>query len=99
MPRRRRRPDPPEPYEGDDVKVVTIGTVLWAVAFVALVPFYGQLARDGRGWWAWTCLAGFGLGLFGIEYCRRGGPRSRATASARPRSAGRRCASRSPRPG
>jgi hypothetical protein len=71
MPRRRRRPDPPEPYEGDDVKVVTIGTVLWAVAFVALVPFYGQLARDGRGWWAWTCLAGFGLGLFGIEYCRR----------------------------
>ena len=22
-------------------------------------------------WWLWTCLAGFGLGLFGLEYCRR----------------------------
>ncbi len=72
MPRaRRRKPVTPEPYEGDDVKVVTIGTVLWGVAFVALVPFYGRLAEDGRGWWAWTCLAGFGLGLLGIEYCRR----------------------------
>ena len=71
MPRARRRRAAPPPLEGDDVKVVTIGTVLWAIAFVAIVPFYGRLADDGRGWWAWTCLAGFGLGLLGIEYCRR----------------------------
>ena len=24
-----------------------------------------------HAWWLWTCLAGFGLGLFGLEYCRR----------------------------
>ena len=26
---------------------------------------------DGRAWWLWTCLTGFGFGLFGYEYCRR----------------------------
>jgi len=31
-------------------------------------------------WWLWTCLAGFGLGLFGLEYCRR---RRRARAELR----------------
>ena len=65
-----RRPEP-EPFETDAVKVAVVGTVLWAVAFVALLPFSGRLADDGRGWWVWTCLAGFGIGLLGIEYCRR----------------------------
>ena len=40
-------------------------------AFVALLPFYGRLAGRRSTWWLWTCLAGFGLGLFGLEYCRR----------------------------
>jgi len=22
-------------------------------------------------WWLWTCLAGFGLGVWGWDYCRR----------------------------
>jgi hypothetical protein len=22
-------------------------------------------------WWLWTCLAGFGLGIIGWDYCRR----------------------------
>jgi hypothetical protein len=62
---------PPEPLETDDVKVITIGTGLWAVAFVVLIPFYGELQDDGNGWWLWTCAVGFGLGLIGIWYCRR----------------------------
>jgi hypothetical protein len=36
-----------------------------------LLPFYSELEDNGRLWWLWTCLAGCGLGLFGLEYCRR----------------------------
>jgi hypothetical protein len=60
-----------EPLDVDGVRTVEVGTALWLVAFVALLPFYGRLEDAGRGWWLWTCLAGFGLGLFGLEYCRR----------------------------
>lgn len=60
-----------EPLDVDGVRTLEVGTALWLVAFVALLPFYGSLSDDGRLWWLWTCLAGFGLGLFGLEYCRR----------------------------
>ncbi|UYM06703.1 DUF2530 domain-containing protein [Solicola gregarius] len=60
-----------EPLDVDGVRTVTIGTALWLVAFVALLPFVGPLRDAGQIWWLWTCLAGFGLGLIGIEYCRR----------------------------
>ncbi|MCH1868941.1 DUF2530 domain-containing protein [Nocardioides sp. CFH 31398] len=60
-----------EPLDVDGVRTVEIGVALWAVAFVALLPFWGRLEEDGRLWWLWTCLAGFGLGLLGLEYCRR----------------------------
>ena len=60
-----------EPLDLDGVRTVEVGTIAFLVGFVALLPFYGSLSDDGRGWWLWTCLAGFGLGLFGIEYCRR----------------------------
>jgi hypothetical protein len=60
-----------EPLDVDGVRTIEVGTALWLVAFVALLPFYGRLQDAGRGWWLWTCLAGFGLGMFGLEYCRR----------------------------
>lgn len=60
-----------EPLDVDGVRTVAVGTALWLLAFVALLPFYGQLQDSGRMWWLWTCTAGFGLGLFGYEYCRR----------------------------
>lgn len=60
-----------EPLDVDGVRTVAVGTAVFAVAFVALLPFYGSLEEDGRLWWLWTCLAGLGLGLFGLEYCRR----------------------------
>lgn len=59
------------PLDVDGVRTVEIGTLLWLVAFLGLLPFYGRLRADGHLWWLWTCLAGFGLGAFGIEYCRR----------------------------
>jgi hypothetical protein len=35
-----------------------------------MLPFLGRLEDAGRGWWFWTAVAGFGLGLIGIEYCK-----------------------------
>ena len=40
-------------------------------AFVLLLPFYDRLEESGRVWWLWTCVAGFGLGIIGWDYCRR----------------------------
>lgn len=59
------------PLDVTGVRTVTVGVVLWFIAFVALLPFYSTLQSHGRGWWLWTCMAGFGLGLLGLEYCRR----------------------------
>jgi len=60
-----------EPLDVDGVGVVTTLTGLWALAFLVLLPFKGRLDEHGTGWWLWTCVAGVGLGLFGIWFCRR----------------------------
>ncbi|GAB7002932.1 hypothetical protein JCM18899A_04030 [Nocardioides sp. AN3] len=59
------------PLDVDGVRTLMVGTALWALAFLGLLPFYGHLADAGNTWWLWTCMAGFGLGLIGIEVCRR----------------------------
>lgn len=60
-----------QPLDVTGVRTVAVGAGLWLVAFVVLLPFYGTLRDHGRGWWLWTCVAGFALGLVGLEYCRR----------------------------
>ena len=60
-----------DPLDVDGVRTVAVGAALWLVAFVLLLPFYGSLQENDRVWWLWTCIAGFGLGMFGVEYCRR----------------------------
>jgi len=70
-----------DPLDVDGVRTVEVGTGLWLLATLALLPFTSSLADDGRLWWLWTCLAGLGLGLFGTEYCRRR-RRHRASAAA-----------------
>lgn len=60
-----------EPMDVDGVRTVEVGSALWLVAFLALLPFYGRLEESGRLWWLWTCMAGLGLGLIGLEFCRR----------------------------
>ena len=59
------------PLDVDGVRTVEIGTIVWLVAFVGLLPFYSRLHHDGHLWWLWTCLAGFGLGCVGVEWLRR----------------------------
>ncbi|MGZ4604385.1 MAG: DUF2530 domain-containing protein [Kineosporiaceae bacterium] len=60
-----------DPLDVDGTRTVAVGTALWLVAVVLLLPFYGRLAETHRLWWLWTCLAGFGLGIIGWDYCRR----------------------------
>ena len=60
-----------DPLDVDGVRTVAVGAILWLVAFVMLLPFYGSLEESGRTWWLWTCLAGFGLGR---QCSRRLGP-------------------------
>lgn len=65
-----RRPDPP-PLETDDVRAVSIGTAIWALALVGLLPLRARLVAAGRGWWLWVCAVGVLLGLAGVAYCVR----------------------------
>ena len=60
-----------EPLATDGVRVVVAGTVLWAVALVLALVFYGDLSDDGRGWYAPAAGCGIALGLIGIAYCTR----------------------------
>ncbi|KAA1428041.1 DUF2530 domain-containing protein [Nocardioides antri] len=41
------------------------------LGFLGLLPFYGRLEETGRTWLLWMCLTGVGLGLLGMEYCKR----------------------------
>jgi hypothetical protein len=66
-----------EPLDVDGIRTVQVGIALWIIGFVAMLPFYGRLRDSDNGWVLWTCAAGCGLGLLGLEYCRR---RKRARA-------------------
>lgn len=66
-----------EPLDVDGVRTLQVGTSLFGLAFLVLLAFHSQLSDHGRLWWMWSCLAGFGLGLIGWNYCcrRRNGRR------------------------
>jgi hypothetical protein len=64
-------PERIQPVDVDGVRIIAVLTVAWAVAFVALAFAINWLDSNGRGWWLWTCLAGIGLGLLGLEYARK----------------------------
>jgi ABC-type nickel/cobalt efflux system permease component RcnA len=53
------------------VPSIITGIVAWAVAFVVLLFFRGDLERADREWWLWVPVTGFGLGLLGLWYCKR----------------------------
>ena len=83
MARSGRQPlrEAPPPLEGNDLVIAAAGTVAWAIALIVLFLLRHQLTASSH-WWIWTCLTGFGLGLFGLVYV----PylkRTRARAAAR----------------
>ncbi len=48
-------------------RIVAIGTGLFFLGFLVLLPFYGRLDDHGHLVWLWTCLAGGLLGLLGYS--------------------------------
>jgi hypothetical protein len=79
----------PEPLDVDVVSVVAVGTALWFVAFLVMLPLRGRLAEGGHANWFWTSLAGWVLGLLGIVVARaQRAARARAEQAARQAAAG-----------
>jgi MFS family permease len=56
----------PPPVRINARRIVQAGTLLWFLAFVALLPFWGWLGDHHHRVWLWTCLAGWVLGLLGL---------------------------------
>ncbi|PZS27994.1 MAG: DUF2530 domain-containing protein [Pseudonocardiales bacterium] len=52
-------------------RITAIGTALFFVGFLVLLPFYSWLGRHDHRVWLWTCLAGGFLGLLGYSIMRR----------------------------
>jgi hypothetical protein len=50
----------------DARRVVLVGIGLFAVAFLALLPFWNGLGAHGHRVWLWTALAGMVLGLLAL---------------------------------
>jgi uncharacterized membrane protein YfcA len=55
----------PPAVQMDTRRIVVVGTALFFVAFVVLLPFYGWLGEHHHRLWLWTALAGWVLGIIG----------------------------------
>jgi Protein of unknown function (DUF2530) len=66
-------PDPQRrtPAQVDPRPVVVVGTALWFLGFVVLLPWYDWLGRHGHRIWLWTCLAGWIVGMLGFLLLRK----------------------------
>ena len=60
------RGDPPRPLDPPMVPFAVVGTVVWALTGLAMLPFRHRLAAAGHGSWLPICLAGVLWGLVGI---------------------------------
>lgn len=62
----------------DGLKVVSLGTLMFAVGAVILALEYPGLRAAGRGWWLGVAISGLVLGLIGLAYCQNRRQRRRA---------------------
>ena len=60
-----------KPLDLSGIPSVITGIALWAVALVVLFIFRDHLEANGLDWWLWVPVAGIGLGLIGLWYCKR----------------------------
>ena len=60
-----------KPLDLSGIPSVIVGIICWAIAFVVVLIFRDELKKNGLEWWLWVTVAGFGLGLIGLWYCRR----------------------------
>jgi hypothetical protein len=51
--------------------VVLVGTALFAICLLALLPFWSWLGRNDHRVWLWTALAGTVLGLLALPLIRK----------------------------
>lgn len=51
--------------------VMLIGTALFFLAFLVLLPFWSWLGAHGHRVWLWTALAGGVLGLLALPLVRK----------------------------
>jgi Protein of unknown function (DUF2530) len=56
----------PPPLQVDTLRVVLVGTAVWAVALVVLLVLGDRVDRM----WTWTCVAAIGLAGVGIGIMR-----------------------------
>ncbi|GAA1427140.1 hypothetical protein GCM10009616_03470 [Microlunatus lacustris] len=75
---------PVPPVDVDGLRVVAVGTMLFAVAAVLTWLRRDQLAADGHGDWFAICASGAGLGLVGLLYCWNRVRQRRATEASAP---------------
>jgi Protein of unknown function (DUF2530) len=61
----------PPAVQIDARRIMAVGTALFLVGFLVLLPFYGWLGRHDHRIWLWTCLAGAILGVPGYAIMRR----------------------------
>jgi hypothetical protein len=57
--------------ETDEVRVVAVGTGLFAIGLVLAVVMHDRLEDDGHGDWVWILACGVLLGLIGLRAVRR----------------------------
>ncbi len=61
-----------QPIDEDGVFAVTLGTVVWLVAFGVLFVFFGNdLQAHNTQWWLYVCLVGAAMGVAGRWYTVR----------------------------
>lgn len=57
-----------KPLEVNGITAVTLGTILWTVAFVVLLLAKNWLNQNGHANWIWIAGSGVILGLLGYRY-------------------------------
>ncbi|HST50302.1 DUF2530 domain-containing protein, partial [Jatrophihabitans sp.] len=59
------------PLTVDGRRVMLVGTALFGLAFLVLLPFWTWLGEHQHRVWLWTALAGTVLGLLGLRLVRK----------------------------